>query len=367
MQKKKAPLGEMDNIPGFIISSIKGYALYTVNLDGNITYFGKSSEVMFGWKEDEIISKHVSVLHVKEDVATTPFPILEQIRKLGQYETEMYLARKDGQPFPVALNANKLLGANEESIGYLFIAKDITERKKTDCQVFQKEKIAAIRQFTIGLVDEMSNILIAISGRIKVLLEQGSTDENVKQNLEVVNNCTDRLSKVVKRISKFATDTPYKFENLNINEIIESVLTLLNYHKEHTAAISIEKDLAEGLPFVRGDFKQLQEVFLNLFLNACQAMAGSGKLNIKTSNYQDHYIEIKISDTRYEISNENSKTIITPALSKENQPIDLDLLICYKVIDNFNGSINIDSQNNDSITFIRLPLFKNQVSNRSSM
>jgi len=220
----------------------------------------------------------------------------------------------------------------------------------------QREKIAAIRQFAVSLVDEMSNLLVAISGRISILLEQKEIDGNIRENLDVINDCTNRLSKVVNRISKFAMDMPYKFENLNINEVIESVITLLSYHKEYSTAISIEKDLGKDIPFVRGDFKQLQEVFLELFLNACQAMAGGGKLTIKTSNFQNYYIEVKISDARREISNGNLKNIITPSLSKEKGQIDLGLLICYKVIGNLNGSIDIESQGNyGTNVIIRLP------------
>jgi len=134
---------------------------------------------------------------------------------------------------------------------------------------------------------------------------------------------------------------PYKFENLNINEVIEAAVTLLAYHKVSSTDIIIEKDLAKDLPFVRGDFKQLQEALLELFLNACQAMTGGNKLIIKTSILENHYIEVKIT---------------TPSLFKEKQRIDFDLLLCYKIINNLNGSIEIENQKDYGATvLIRLP------------
>jgi two-component system NtrC family sensor kinase len=220
----------------------------------------------------------------------------------------------------------------------------------------QEEKIAAIRQFAVGLTDEMSNLLIVISGRLRILLEQKTIDKDIRGALDTISNCTDRLSEIVNRILKFAMNMPQKFENLNINEIIESVFTLLNYHKVYSTSVSIEKDLAKDLPLVKGDVNQLQEAFLDLLLNAYQAMAGRGKLTVKTSNFQNHHIEIKISYRGCEILDESLENISKPPLFKKKEWIDFDLLFCHKVINNLNGSIDIESQENYGTTvIIRLP------------
>lgn len=214
------------------------------------------------------------------------------------------------------------------------------QKQETPIKGPQAEKIAALRQFAVGLGDEMSNLLVVISGRLKILLEQKTIDKYARENLEVVNNCINKLNKIANRIIKFAMDTPLKFENLNINEIIESIFTLLTYHQEYSAAIAIEKDLDKDIPFIKGDFNQLQEVFLQLFLNAYQAMAGKGKLSVKTSNFQNH-IEIKISDTG----------------DKKKDWTDFDLLICRKVIDSLNGSLDIEDKDKSGTTvIIKLPV-----------
>ncbi len=205
----------------------------------------------------------------------------------------------------------------------------------------QAEKIAAIRQFAVGLTDEMNNILVVISGKLKIVLEQKTIAKNIREDLDVVNNCIGRLSKITNRIIKFAMNLPHKFENLNINEVIESVFTLLTYHKIYSTAISIEKDLNKNIPLIKSDFNQLQEVFLDLFLNAYEAMAGEGKLSVRTSNFQNHHIEIKISDTG----------------CKKKEWTDFDLLICRKIINNLNGSVDIENQSKSGVTvIIRLPV-----------
>ncbi len=213
------------------------------------------------------------------------------------------------------------------------------QKEEAPLKETQAEKISAIREFAVGLTDEMNNLLIVISGRLKLLADQKTIDNDAREGLNVIRSCTDRLSVIVNRVLKFAMNMPRKLENLNINEIIENACILLAYYKEYSSAISIEKDLASDIPLIKSDFNQLQEVFLDLFLSACQAMAGEGTLSIKTSNLANGYIEIKISDTG----------------AKKKERSGFDLLICRKIINNYNGSIDIEKGESGTTVIIKLP------------
>jgi signal transduction histidine kinase len=203
----------------------------------------------------------------------------------------------------------------------------------------QVGKITALREFAVGLTDEMNNLLVVISGRLKILTEQKALDDDAKESLKVINNCTDRLSIIVNRILKFAMNMPHKLEKLNINEVIENACILLAYYKECSQAITIEKDFAKDIPLSESDFNQLQEVFLDLFLSACQEMGGEGKLSIKTSNLEDGYIEIRITDVG----------------TRKKERTAFDLLICRKIIDNYNGSMEMEKQEHGTTVIIKLP------------
>lgn len=358
-KKREESLKKIDETLKNIFSSIKEYALYVVNLDGNITYFGMGSELMFGWQKNDIIFKHVSLLHSQDDSINKLPIILEQVRNFGQYETEIDLIKKDGTSFPVILTANKFLDTQGSLIGFIFIAKDITERKKLERQVIQSEKLAAIGQLAAGMAHEINNPLFVISGRIEMMLGQERLAQNVRQTLTTVNEQAERIRKLVDQLLKFSRSTPPKFVTLNINEAIESVMPLLGFHKLPEAEIEITKDLAKDLFPIRGDINQLQEVFVNLCLNAYQAMPQGGRLNIKTSNLQNKYAQIQIGDTGCGISADNLKNIFMPFFSTKKEGTGLGLSICYNIIKNHNGSIEVTSQKGCGTVFsIKFPFAK---------
>ncbi len=357
LKERDASLKKIDETLKNILSSIKEYALYVINLDGNITYFGMGAEVMLGWQKNEIIFKHITILHTDEDAKSNlPF-ILERVREAGEYEAEIELVKKDGQRFPVMLTAGKFLDTEGKIIGYIFMAKDITERKKLEYQIFQAEKLAAIGQLAAGMAHEINNPLFVISGRLEMILEQKGLFHNLRKDLVIINAQADRIRKLVDRLLKFARQTPPKLETININDAIEGVLPFLSYHKSLTSKIAIVKDLATDLRSVKGDLNQLQEVFMNLFINAYQAIPEGGKLHIKTGNFMDRFVEIRISDTGCGISPYNLKNIFMPFFSTKKDGTGLGLSICYNIIKSHNGSIDIESQVDKGTTFIiKLPL-----------
>lgn len=356
LKEREDSFKKIDDTLKNIFSSIKEYALYVTNLDGNITYYGMGSEIMFGWQKNEIIFKHVSILHLQSDVRFKLPLILEQVNRSGQYEMEIDLMKKDGQAFPVILTVSQFLDIDAKAIGYIFIAKDITERKKLEYQIFQAEKLAAIGQLAAGMGHEINNPLFVISGRIEMLFEQKKLDRKLRADLEIINLQTERIRKLVDRMLKFSRSTPPRLEEADINDIIESVLPLLAYHKLHSSRIDIEKILIKKLPRIRGDVNQLQEVFLNLFINAYQAMPNGGRLIVRTDNFQNLYAQIRITDTGCGIAPQNLKNIFMPFFSTKKDGTGLGLSICYNIIKNHNGSIDIESQVDRGTTFIiKLP------------
>jgi len=192
--------------------------------------------------------------------------------------------------------------------------------------------------------------------RLEIILGQKRLAKKMKETLEIVNAQTDRIRKLVDRLLKFARKVPPKLESLNVNEIIDGVLPLLSYHKLPAANIEIERDLDKDLPAIKGDLNQLQEVFVNLLINAYQAMPQGGKITIKTANAGDGFARVEISDTGHGINEQHLRNIFMPFFSTKKEGTGLGLSICYNIIKSHNGSIDIESQPNRGTTFsIKLP------------
>ncbi|MDP2927470.1 MAG: PAS domain S-box protein [Candidatus Omnitrophota bacterium] len=355
IQERENSVKNIDDTLKNIISSINEYALYVINLDGLITYFGMGCETMFGYSKPEIIFKHVSILHNINQAVSELGLILERVRLFGKYELELKLFTKAGVVIPVRLTVNQFLDASSKLTGYIFIAKDITETKKLEYQVFQAEKLAALGQLSTGMAHEINNPLFVISGRLEMLKQEGLSQE-FKETINLIDSQVNRIRKLVDRILKFARKSTMTPEAININEIIELVLPLVHYNKLPSVKVEIEKSFEKNMPKISGDPDQLQEVFLNMIINAYQAMPEGGIIKITTSNFQNLYAQIQITDTGVGIPAANFKNIFMPFFSTKGQGTGLGLSICHNIIKNHNGSIELESRINQGTTFtVKLP------------
>jgi PAS domain S-box-containing protein len=356
LKESEASLKKIDETLKNIFSSIKEYALYVINLNGYITYYGMGAEILFGWQKNDIVFKHVAILHKKEDAENKLPAILEKVKQSGQYESEVDLLRKNGESFPVSLTVSQFKDTEGSLIGYIFMAKDITERKRLEHQIFQSEKLAAIGQLAAGMAHEINNPLFVISGKLEIMLAENGLNEKMRESLGLINAQADRIRKLVDNLLEFARKKPLEMKMLSINEVINNVLPLLDYHKLATSGIGIKKELDEALPLIKGDLHQLQEVFVNLLVNAYHAMPHGGTVTIKTSNPDRQYAQIMLSDTGHGIKEHNLRNIFMPFFSTKKNGTGLGLSICYNIIKNHNGSIEVESQMGKGTTFIiKLP------------
>jgi PAS domain S-box-containing protein len=339
---------------------IKEYALYVINLEGNITYYGMGSEALFGWKRNEVIFKPVSLLHSYDDISRRlPF-ILEQVKNQGIYELETYFIKKNGQSFPVSLTVTKFIDIDKKINGYIFMAKDITEKRKLEYQIFQSEKLAVVGQLIAGIAHEINNPVFVISGRTKMLLSRKSLSQKIRNDLKIIDAQTDKIRKLVDRFLTFTRKTsPDNSSKIDLNLLIKDTLPFLKYHRLSSRKIKINKLFARRLPLIKGDIHQLQEVFVNLFINAYQAMAEGGVLTLKTENLGGDFAQITISDTGCGIHPESLKNLFMPFFSTKKDGTGLGLSICYNIIKNHSGTIEVDSQPGKGTTFIiKLPFLK---------
>ena len=205
------------------------------------------AEDMFGWKRSEIIFKHIKALHSYDDISYKLNFMLEQVKKTGRYELETYFIKKDGQSFPVSLTVTKFIDSAGDTTGYIFMAKDITERKKLEYQVFQSEKLAAMGQLVAGIAHEINNPAFVISGRTEILLKTKGLNKELRSGLKAINLQVDQIRRLVDRFLTFSRKSIPTTRELDINKIIRDVLPLLRYHKLPSNEIKINKVFAKNI------------------------------------------------------------------------------------------------------------------------
>ena len=237
-------------------------------------------------------------------------------------------------------------------------ARDEEIRRLNRQHLMRSEKLASIGRLAAGIAHEINNPLTSVLTFSSLLLRKA--EDGQKEKLDIIVKETTRCREIVRRLLNFSRQTEPRKENCNINHVIESALSLTkNQLKVRENAITVKKELGE-LPSLQFDPNQMLEVFINMIINAVDAMAKGGELGITTGLTEDaKAVEIKISDTGYGIAKENLEKVFDPFFTTKEvgKGTGLGLAVTYGIIDGHNGSIDVESEVGKGTTFvIRLPL-----------
>lgn len=237
--------------------------------------------------------------------------------------------------------------------------KDRDERlQKAFSQITNAEKLAAVGQMAAGVAHEINNPLGGILLYSNLILEDMASDDPRRENMEKIVYQTNRCKGIVQDLLNFARTPTGELLPIDVNDVIRNTLNLV---KDQFAFFGVEitTDLQNDLPQIKGDSLKLEEVFLNLFMNAADAMEGKGKLTIKSEKTNDYHAKITVSDTGKGIDKSFLPHIFEPFFTTKDagHGTGLGLSIIYGILKNHNGSIHVESDPGKGTTFfILLPL-----------
>ncbi len=238
----------------------------------------------------------------------------------------------------------------------LVLLQDITELKKAQEQLMQSEKLTALARLSAGVAHEIGNPLTSISSYVQILKDM-DFDEFTKDALETISRHINRIATIVRQMSRFAKTQAEEIKNVKIRELLNSTLELVKYDKR-TKNINIEVDIPEDLPDIYVDGNQMIQVFMNLVLNAADAMPGGGSLYIKAER-KDSHVEISFRDTGHGIEKEHLDRIFDPFFTTKEKGSGLGLAVSYSIVKSFGGDITVESTPGKGSTFIiRLPAYE---------
>lgn len=351
-------------------------AIIAVDIDGKVSMFNPSAEEMFGYSRDEMIGNDISPLipeKYRDDLDNGISGFLETgIPNLTSNTVEFTGCKKNGEEFPIEASISSCKIAGHKI--FTAIVFDITERNYLQEQLVHSEKMAAVGQLISGVTHEVNNPLAVVIGYSELLLMNESIDEESRTNIKIIYDEAIRSKQVIQDLLSFARKHGPERKLTSINEIIEKTLILKEYDfKKHN--IKLKQKLLPSLPHVIADPNQLQQVFLNLVINAEHAMIehnekNSSLLTIETSYDQqtdnsdpniEGMVQVSFSDTGPGIKKEVINKIFDPFFTTkpEGKGTGLGLSVSYGIIKEHEGELLVSNQEEGGAVFkVRLRVYK---------
>jgi signal transduction histidine kinase len=244
-----------------------------------------------------------------------------------------------------------LISRDLEQIGRLIIFDDVTDRTELEQKLIQADKLSSIGLLAAGVAHEVNTPLAVISTYAQMLAKQVADDEQKTKLLEKIARQTFRASEIVNSLLNFSRTSTTEFGRVNVNRVIQETLSLIE-HQMQKAGLHVAAELDPELPDIQGNGGKLQQVFLNLFLNARDAMSAGGRLTVRTWG-RDRTVHIEVSDTGQGMEPEVVQRIYDPFFTTKaaKKGTGLGLAVTYGIIQEHGGSIRADSRPGEGTRF----------------
>jgi two-component system, NtrC family, sensor kinase len=313
-----------------------------------IESWNSSMERLYGIPSAEAQGKRLVDVFPPELVAQLPRHS-EPYRSLNLYKFRLNNAA--GRSLIVNLSTVPLLGKDDQVIGRLLIMNDLTDRVELEDQLVQAEKLSSIGVLAAGVAHEVNTPLAVITSQLQMLMKQLPAGDPHSHVLERVVKQGFRASEIINNLLKFSRVSGSEHAELELNKIIQETLALVT-PMLRSAKISVRTQLDSDLPGVHGNAGKLQQVFMNLIMNARDAMPYGGDLTVATSAI-DSIVCVEISDNGVGIAPEHLRKIFDPFFTTKatNRGTGLGLAVSYGIIREHSGKIYVDSAAGSGASF----------------
>jgi len=345
-----------------IVESIN-VGILALDLEDRIESWNAQMEAMYAVSRSEALGEKLSSVFPDEFVSA-----LEGFRnEPGVHHLyKFHLTTKASEQRTVNIAIAPLLSRDFVIVGRIVLVDDITERVSLENQLAQSDKLSSIGLLAAGVAHEINTPLAVISSYSQMLSKQMRGDARLGPVLEKITQQSFRASEIANGLLNFSRTSTTEFRETNLNQVIRDTLSLLE-HQFKTAQIIVDAELIEDLPSIHGNPGKLQQVFLNLLLNAKESMPGGGRLRVATL-FNGH-VEAVVSDSGSGIAPEHLKRIYDPFFTTKTTPrpgerrgTGLGLSVSYGIIQEHAGKIHVESAIGAGTTFhLEFPLLRKSV------
>ncbi len=345
-------------LEGVIKCSVDGIVISDIM--GNILHFNPRAQEILGISEDEarkILAQELSDLDDNE--RTRLYNVFKRQEHISHYE-RTYL-RNDGKRLVLNLSCFAIVDADQKTLGVVTEVTDVTEKKRMDDYLVRVEKFAALGHVASVIAHEIRNPLSGIATTVQNLEMEYEEDSPQKKDLQSIIAEVDRLEKMLREILDLAKPLQLQMEDIDVMDLLSSTIALLN--KEAVKRkITIRKDFDRRAVSINADPQRLRQVFLNLTLNAIDAIGEQGEIVISATTVQNHpdqnkRIVINFKDNGVGIPVNHLNKIFDPFFTTKKVGTGLGLAVSHRIVQDHNGMIEVESNEKRGTNFrITLPV-----------
>lgn len=344
------------NIAESLIESI-GSGIIITEMNDTVTYINQAGEKILGYSKGEVIGKPFGIFELNEK-QNISYSFLNYSDNLDT-RREGRMKRKDGHEIPVGFTINYHLSLNGEAIGKIIIFRDLTKVYRIQEEMLKMDRLVSLGKLASGIAHEIRNPLAGIKTTAQALGEEMAKDDPKREYLIRITREIDRLNDLLKTFFSFAKPQTLLLVSCHIKEIINAIIPFL-IKEIADNKIRFVESYHPQLPRIRVDKMQLHQAFLNLFLNAIQAMPGGGELKIEATpvalpspeGSMQNFVKVVVSDSGKGIPPHIMPKIFDPFFTTKPKGIGLGLSITYQIIKKHGGTITVDSQWEKGTSFI---------------
>ena len=336
-------------------------ALVCIRKGGDIVIFNSAAEKLLGYKKQEVMGK-------MNIVKLYPLGMAKHIMKLMRSDDfggpgtlqkqQVKLIDKLGNEIPVSISAAILYDEGKEW-GSVGVFTDVREKLKLEKQLLRSEKLSSLGKLSAGIAHEINQPLTGVLTFAHLLLRKFKEDDRTRKDLETIVRETTRIRGIVQGILDFARETRMQKEPRKIQEVLDQTLEIV-VHQQRFFGITLLKEYDPTIPEVVVDSNLMEQVFMNIILNALDAMQGQGTLTVATGTKRG-CVEVSFTDSGKGVPEEVIDKIFDPFFttkdSTEGMGMGLGLAVSYGIVKSHGGDVIVSSKLDQGTTFtVRLPL-----------
>lgn len=350
-------------------------SLSVFDLSGNIIFVNESFIKTYGYSKEELIGQSINKFHPSQNPRQIFKPIIEKTLK-GSWEGEITATRKGGENFSIYIRTSPVLGDDGLPIVIVGVARDITEKKLLEDQLRQSQKMEAIGQLAGGIAHDFNNLLTVIEGYTELLFSNISESDASYSFVRQIKKAADRATSLTSQLLAFSRRQILQPKTIDVNILVSEMSVMLK--RLIGENIELTTMLSPDIGYIKADRGQMEQVLMNLAVNARDAMPDGGLLTVETKAvsleaalYERHhsgirkgmYVMLAITDNGVGMDSETKERVFEPFFTtkEKSKGTGLGLATVYGIVKQSGGHLWVYSEPGKGTTFkIYLPMVKSK-------